>query len=108
MNPLRFPNEDDYYTEILQHYTDFCNGQKTESIDLFVAREIIAILHELKDPAVQEPAENQRMWNIVKNSIILLLSLFRRHEREYFSNFRDLDEKEKNQIRKELIQISNE
>jgi hypothetical protein len=108
VNPLRFPKEDDYYIEILQHYTDFCNGRKSESIDLFVAREIIAILHELKDPAVQEPVENQRMWNIVKNSIILLLSLFRQHERAYFSNFCDLEEKEKNQIRKELFSISND
>ena len=96
--PMR--NEFDYYSRIMDQ---FCKKDRLErNLDIFVSQEII---HILKLPVTKTPQEKQVMSNIVKNSIILLLALYKRDNSEGFRNFNEFDEPQQKIIQKELLTL---
>ena len=96
-------NEYEYYAQILDRFRKLDNPEA--SLDVFVSREIIKVLRELKYPIVDSANEKEKMSNIVKNSIILLLALYKQDQADSFRNFKDFEEPQQEMIQKELLTL---
>ena len=96
-------NEFEYYANILDRFQNLENPEV--NLDVFISREIIQVLQEWKHPIINTAQEKKQMSNIVKNSIILLLALFKRDQTECFRNFNEFEEPEQKIIQKELLQL---
>ena len=86
-------NENDYYAQILDRFQKV-NNQK--NLDIFISREIIKVLREPKQTVTSD---------IVKNSIILLLALFRQDHQEPFRSYNEFNESERTTIQQELLPL---
>lgn len=91
MNPA--VSEYDYYTQIMDRYQRL-NDQN--NLDVFVSHEIIKVLRASKQKITS---------NIVKNSIIMLLALYKRTNTDSFQNFLDIDKPQQKLIQKELLTL---
>ena len=96
-------SEYEYYAQILDRFRKLDNPEA--SLDVFVSREIIKVLRELKHPIVNSANENEKMSNIVKNAIILLLALYKRDQTDSFRNFNDFNPPQQKIIQNELLQL---
>ena len=103
MNPLKFPDEVDYYERILGKYIEKTEAGNPISFEIFASREIVSVLSELKDEA--DMAEKKKIGDIAKNTIILILSLFGKGHTGIYDNFLDLKDSDQTKIRNELLPI---
>ncbi len=103
MNPLKFPDEVDYYERILMKYMEKMEAGNPVSFEIFASREIVSILSELKEEA--DASEKIKIGDIAKNTIILILSLFGKGHSGIYDNFRDLEDTDQTKIRNELLPI---
>jgi len=98
MNPLRFQSEMDYYSHIIEQFQRYETCGDCRGMELFMAKEINAILRELK----VETQNVALMEEIVKNTIVLLLSLCHCSNVENHHNYCDLSDGEKTILRQSL------
>jgi len=99
MNPVRFQTEMDYYTYIIDQYQVLESHKDRRGIEIFVAKEINAVLRELKEETQNIPL----MEDMVKNTIIILLSLFQCNSFENQQDYCDLSDQDKELLRKNLV-----
>jgi len=93
-------NESEYYAQIMDR---FCRLDNTNgNLDVFVSKEIIKVLNL---PTVKTAQEKKIMSNIVKNSIIMLLALYKRDDSESFRDISELDPPQQRLIQKELLSL---
>ena len=103
MNPLKFPDEVDYYERILTKYMEQIETDDIKNFDTFASREIATILHEFKQE--NNIVDQEKIGDIAKNTIILILSLFGKGHTGIYQNFDELEESDKGKIRDELLPI---
>ncbi|RLI66473.1 MAG: hypothetical protein DRO88_01740 [Promethearchaeia archaeon] len=98
---MRFQDEKEYYVELLEKFDEQVI-QKNNDLDEFFAKEIISIMHELK----QEKENIPLMLNITKNMLLILLSFYheQRNHKEYTA-FCELAEGQKNHIKNCLFSL---
>ncbi len=93
-------SEFDYYARIMDR---FCGLDNTDgNLDVFVSQEIIKVLNL---PTVKTAQEKKIMSNIVKNSIIMLLALYKRDDSESSRDISELDKTQQKLIQKELLSL---
>ncbi|UYP47826.1 hypothetical protein NEF87_004111 [Candidatus Lokiarchaeum ossiferum] len=103
MNPLKFQDETQYYEQILEKYMEKMEFNDIKNFETFASREIVSILTELK--LENDEQEQQKIGDIAKNTIILILSLFGKGHTGIYQNFQDLEEEDQSKIRDELLPI---
>lgn len=103
MNPLKFQNETLYYERILEKYMEKMEFDDIKNFETYASREIVSILTELKQE--NDENEQQKIGDIAKNTIILILSLFGKGHTGIYQNFLDLEEEDQGKIRDELLPI---
>ena len=86
-------SEYDYYAQILDRFQKLDNPR---NLDVFISHEIIKVLRESKQKITS---------NIVKNTIIMLLALYKQDNHDSFQNFTEFDKPQQDMIQKELLSL---
>ena len=108
MNPLRYDNEVDYYEILLSKYQQIEQGGLTIEQMRFEAQEMIQLMHELKTHDTTDTFDKEVMENIVKNMLILLLSLFENKDQTVnYKEYSELSIQEKQILKKQLLPITS-
>lgn len=86
-------SEYDYYAQIMDRFQKLDDQR---NLDVFVSHEIIKVLRESKQKITS---------NIVKNTIIMLLALYKRDDYESLRDISELDKSQQKLIQKELLSL---